>query len=70
MQQHPVTSSNLRAVGYDVRHQIPEIEFNGGSVYHYFDVPEEIHDALMNAASKGAYFHDRIREIYRHEKAE
>ena len=68
MQRHPVTSSNLHAVGYDARHQILEIEFDGGSVYHYFGVPEEVHDALMSAASKGTYFHDRIREAYRHEK--
>lgn len=70
MQRRPVVSSHLRAVGYDARHQILEIEFDGGSVYHYFDVPEEVHDALMNAASKGAYFQDRIKDEYRHEKVD
>ncbi len=68
MQRRPVVSSKLRAVGYDARHQILEIEFLAGSVYHYFGVPEEVHEALMNAASKGTYFQDRIREAYRHEK--
>jgi hypothetical protein len=39
MDRTPVSSSNLSSVGYDPDEQILEIEFNGGRVYQYYDVP-------------------------------
>ena len=64
----PVSSSNLTSVGYDTERKILEIEFNSGGIYQYFDVPENIHDDLMNASSHGEYFHANIKKYYRYEK--
>lgn len=53
----PVTSSNLASVGYDPEARVLEVEFRGGAVWRYLDVPPEEHAALMAAESKGARFH-------------
>lgn len=59
MDRVPVSSSNLRSIGYDPSTSTLEIEFNSGSVYQYDSVPQTIHDGLMQAASHGQYF-DRL----------
>ena len=62
MEREPVQSSNLWSVGYDPDSQTLEIEFKGGHVYQYFGVPESLYFDLMNAGSKGSFFHHHIRE--------
>ncbi|WP_136687483.1 KTSC domain-containing protein [Halorhabdus amylolytica] len=68
MNRVPVSSSNLSSVGYDETNQVLEIEFNGGRVYQYFDVPKRIHQELMNANSHGKYFHRNIKDNYSHDQ--
>lgn len=68
MKRVPVSSSNLSSVGYNESKQILEIEFNGGRVYQYFNVPKRIHQELMNAASHGKYFHRNIEDNYRYDQ--
>ena len=62
MNREPVRSSNLKSVGYDPSNSILEIEFHSGRIYHYFKVPLEIYDALMNAPSKGTYLDRNIKK--------
>jgi hypothetical protein len=62
--RQPVTSSNISSVGYDKATQVLEIEFKGGSVYQYFDVPETIYNGLLAASSVGSYFHAHIKNVY------
>ena len=64
MVRQPVTSSNLRSVGYDVTASLLEIEFRDGGVYQYRNVPESIYQNLMSAGSKGTYFNDHIKGRY------
>jgi len=61
MQRIPVESSNLASVGYDPKIEVLEIEFHSGGIYQYSGVPQSIYDGLMNAASKGKYFHQNIK---------
>lgn len=68
MERTPVTSSNLLSIGYDVETNTLEVEFKGGTVYQYFDVPEDEYDSLMSASSQGVYFAAHIRENYNQEK--
>ena len=68
MNHQPVTSSNLRSVGYDSTSQTLEIEFNSGSIYQYFDVPSTVHSSLISAGSKGSYFQAFIKDRYRYHK--
>jgi len=65
MDRVPVSSSNLASVGYDSGSSTLEIEFNGGGVYQYYDVPEHVHTDLMGAGSLGSYLHHNIKPSYR-----
>ncbi|TWI03774.1 KTSC domain-containing protein [Luteimonas cucumeris] len=62
MRREPVESDALRSVGYDPDRRILEIEFNSGTVYRYFDVPENVHTGLMTAGSHGEFFARHIRD--------
>ncbi|MCY4474000.1 MAG: KTSC domain-containing protein [Chloroflexi bacterium] len=64
MNREPVVSDNIRSIGYDEITNVLEIEFRSGGVYQYSDVHQSIHAALMNASSKGSYFHRHIRDRY------
>ena len=64
MDRTPVRSSNIRAVGYDAQAMILEVEFASGGLYQYSGVPASLHQGLMQAASKGAYLNDRIKNRY------
>lgn len=68
MDRLTVSSSDLASVGYDENSQILEIGFLDGSVYQYFDVPKNIYDGILNASSKGTYFHEYIRNVYAYTK--
>lgn len=65
MIRQPVSSSNIRSIGYDSKSQTLEIEFHSGNVYRYFDVPESIYNALMSASSHGSFFHRHIKDRFR-----
>src|SRR5436190_14082017 len=41
MKREVVESSAVDRVGYDEKRHILEIEYKGGHVYHYFDVPSK-----------------------------
>ena len=64
MDRQPVNSSDICSVGYDAESRILEIEFHSGGIYHYAKVPEKLYRGLMQASSKGSYFHRNIRERY------
>lgn len=68
MKRTPVSSSNLRSVGYDPDSATLEIEFHGGRIYQYFNVPQSIYKGLMNAASHGKYHHRKIKGRYRYQR--
>ena len=64
MNRISVRSSNIRSVGYDPDARTLEVEFHSGGVYQYSGVAETVHQGLIRASSKGAYFHDHIRDLY------
>jgi hypothetical protein len=69
MQRTPVSSSNIRSIGYDVPSATLEVEFTSGDVYQYFDVPEHLHQELMRASSHGGFLNENIvRYNYRYQK--
>lgn len=62
MNRTPVSSSNLASIGYDAPQRVLEIEFLTGSVYQYFNVPQDIYDGLMAADSHGRYFEANVKK--------
>lgn len=69
MERKYVTSSNIASIGYDAEQMILEVEFNYGSIYRYFDVPESVYEGLMTADSHGKYLDAYVKKAgYRYEK--
>lgn len=68
MERTRVSSSNIASVGYDPSISVLEIEFHSGGVYQYLEVPGSEYRGLMEAPSKGRYFHRRIRNHYQDQK--
>ncbi|MGA5816876.1 KTSC domain-containing protein [Kitasatospora sp. NPDC094028] len=64
MDRTAVDSSVLRSVGYDPVARRLELEFVGGRVYTYADVPDRVHRELLAAESHGRYFVRRVRGRY------
>ena len=66
MKRIPVSSSNVASVGYDLKTQTLEVEFQNGNVYQYFDVTQDVYDGLMSAESKGKFLNAQIKGCYRY----
>ena len=56
-----VESSTIASVGYDLTRELLQLEFCRRAIYHYFGVPISVHQALLEAPSKGSYFNRAIR---------
>ena len=64
MERKRISSSKIRAVGYDPKNEVLEIEFNDGRVMAYSSVSPEVHRRFMNAPSPVSFFEDKIAEEY------
>jgi len=62
-----VESSNIVSMGYDPDEQILEVEFKNG-VYQYIGVKPDVHQAMIEADSKGKYFTSVIKPNYLYHK--
>ena len=60
----PVTSSNIKSVGYDAELSILYVQFHGGKLYAYKGVSKEVYDEFLNAESIGKYFMSQIKGAY------
>jgi hypothetical protein len=60
-----VTSSAMKSVGYGEDREVLAIEFPNRSVYEYQDVPRSVYQELIAAESKGRYFQQHIRNVYK-----
>lgn len=52
MTMNPVSSSHIKAIGYDEATKVLRVEFNQAT-YEYKDVPKNLYEQIMNADSKG-----------------
>lgn len=67
----PVTSSNIRRVGYDAENKELHIEFyTNAAIYKYLNVEAEEFNNLLAAESVGRYFHQNIKGKYEFAKGE
>ena len=65
-----VRSSSIVSIGYDEERSVLEVEFVGGDVYRYYDVPAGVVETLLAAPSLGKTFNAWIRDRYRHERVD
>ncbi len=64
MDREPVSSSNLVSVGYNPDSETLEVEFKSGLIYEYYNVPQFMHERLMQAPSIGTFFNAEIRNCF------
>lgn len=64
MKRVEVISSDIKTVGYDYNNNILEIEFHSRGIYQYYNVSEDAYISLINASSKGSFFHKNIKDRY------
>lgn len=59
-------SSTMAGIGYDEASHTLTVEFNSGSRYNYYDVPQHVYDGMKSADSIGKYFNAEIKSVYRY----
>lgn len=64
MERTEVSSSAVRSIGYNAETQILEVEYLGGGVYQYTNVPASEYEALMSSSSVGKYLQNNIKSAY------
>ena len=64
MERESVDSSTILSIGYDPGSETLEVEFKNGGVYQYYNVPNNIHELLMQSASKGQFLHVNIKNSF------
>lgn len=67
---HPVSSSNIAELGYDVDNQIVYVRFLNNTMYIYKGVPQHEYDGLRTAPSIGSYLHRNFKNVYPYERIE
>ncbi len=59
------SSSFIKKVhDYNQANNTFNLEFSNGSIYKYQDVPANVYQDLLNAASQGQYFNEHIKDKY------
>jgi hypothetical protein len=62
MERQSVTgSSQIKAIGYNSKKMLLEVEFHNGGTYQYHPVTEEAYIEMNNADSVGKWFWANIR---------
>lgn len=64
MKMIPVTSSNVKEVGYIESTETLLVRFNGGTLYRYTEVSKHVFDELLIAASIGSFISQKIKGNY------
>ena len=64
MERKRINSSKIRAVGYDPKGEVLEVEFSDGRVVAYSGVSNEVHRRFMSAPSPVSFFDDKIADEY------
>jgi hypothetical protein len=64
MERKRVNSSKIRAVGYDPKSRVLEVELRDGAVIAYSGVSQEVHRQFMNAPSPTSYYEDKIADEF------
>jgi hypothetical protein len=64
MEMKPISSGKLRAIGYDARQRLLQVQLDDGSVLQYRGVGEEAWRRLSTSGSAWSYYRDNIEEEF------
>lgn len=63
-----VKSSNVQSISYQKSFEYLYVEFRGGSVYRYDNVPLRVAKNMFRAGSMGKYVWRKLRDQYPYQK--
>jgi hypothetical protein len=61
-------STVIRSFDYNAADAVLTITFVSGSVYAYYEVPQEVADAFREYREKGVFYNEQIKGKFRFEK--
>jgi hypothetical protein len=61
-----LVSSVIKSVAYDEDAGELDITFASGKTYRYLDVPLGVYAEFLDAASKGEFFNENIKDAFRY----
>ncbi len=64
MDMKKINSGKLRAIGYDVRTRLLQVQLDDGSVLQYSGVGEEVWRRLSSSAAAWSFYRDNIDEEF------
>lgn len=64
----PVTSSNIKAVGYDEENKLLYVEFLNNTLYVYKDVGKNVYHEMLDAHSVGKYLAQCVKNVFSFER--
>lgn len=63
MTLEPLTSSFIKAAGYEPEKKTLRVQFHTGEMWEYRDVEPELYTQLREAPSAGKFFHAKIKGL-------
>jgi hypothetical protein len=63
-----IDSTSVEALQYDNESKKLTVEFKGGAIYDYYDVPEDVFEGFHEADSIGKYLNSQVKGSYNFEK--
>ena len=64
MEMKKINSGRLRAIGYDARARLLQVQLDDGSTLQYRGVGEEAWRSLSNSGAAWSYYRDNIAEEF------
>lgn len=64
MEMKKINSGKLRAVGYDARERLLQVQFDDGRMLQYSGVGEDAWRRLSTSGSAWSYYRDNIEEEF------
>ena len=64
MEMKKINSGKLRAIGYDARSRLLQVQLDDGSMLQYSGVGEEAWRTLNSTGSAWSYYRDNIEEEF------
>ena len=64
MDMNKINSGKLRAIGYDARARLLQVQLDDGSMLQYSGVGEEAWHRLSSSGSAWSYYRDNIEEEF------
>ena len=64
MEMKKINSGKLRAIGYDARAKLLQVQLDDGSMLQYSNVGEETWQRLSNSGAAWSFYRDNIEEEF------